>query len=107
VNSSLISLNVRQNNIGVVGKFLSPLLFISNLISSLLIRSGGECLVKAMQSNFTLRELVVADNKISREISVALAGRLRGSTRDVFNSFRSDQLSLPAVHKEREAKRYH
>jgi hypothetical protein len=60
-----------------------------------------------MQTNFTLKVLCVADNKISREVSVALAGRLRGSTRDVFESFRANELSLPKIHLEKVVYDYH
>ena len=86
INNTLTSLNLRQNSIGVI---------------------GGESLVKAMQHNFQIRILCVADNKISRDNAVAIAGRLRGSTKDVIQSFRADQLNIPAIHKEKIKREYH
>lgn len=85
-NKSLRSVNLRQNNIGVI---------------------GGECLVKAMQSNFQIKVLCVADNKISRDVSIAIAGRLRGSTKDVIESFRANQLTIPSIHLEKAKRIFH
>jgi hypothetical protein len=65
---------------------------------------GGELLVKAMQSNFQIKVLCVADNKISKEVAIALAARLRGSTKDIYESFRADQLKVPAIHTEKKSR---
>jgi hypothetical protein len=70
-----------------------------------LFQLGGEVLVQAMKKNLTLRKLCIADNKISAEVASQLAGRLRGTTKDVAESFRADQLSIPAIHLEKASKR--
>lgn len=54
-----------------------------------------------MKHNQTLRVLCIADNKISGEVASQLAGRLRGTTKDVAESFRADELQIPAIHLEK------
>lgn len=77
LNSTLTKLNLRQNNIGTV---------------------GGEAMVEAMKTNLSLRVLCIADNKIGAHLACELSGRLRGTTKEVAESFRATQLHIPAIH---------
>ena len=95
----MTSLNLRQNNIGVVGKEFDYSIFIIKRCAHSFL--GGEQLVDAMKKNRTLRVLVIADNKISGEVAAALAGRLKGNTKDVASSFRAKELTVPFIHQEK------
>lgn len=77
LNSTLTSLNVRQNNIG---------------------RIGGESFVIAMQKNVALKVLCIADNKISGDVAIGLAARLRGTSVDLIESFKAKQLIIPKIY---------
>ncbi len=67
--------------------------------------TGGEVLVHAMKSNHHLKILCIADNKISSELATQLSARLRGTTKDVAESFRAAQLQIPAIHLEKVSRR--
>lgn len=73
-------MNMRQNNIGVL---------------------GGEMIVDALKKNRSLRELCVADNRIGPENATAIAARLVGTARAIGRSFLIDQLQVPAIHLEK------
>lgn len=62
---------------------------------------GGELLADAMKKNLTLKVLVIADNKISGEVAASLAARLKGNTKDVAASFRTNELIVPLIHQEK------
>ncbi len=59
----------------------------------------------AMKHNQSLRILCIADNKISGEVASQLAARLRGTTKDVIESFKAHELAIPATHLEKVSKR--
>ena len=80
INKHLHSLNLRHNNIGIM---------------------GGEALLDAMQFNFDIRFLCVADNKVGPEVATHLAGRLRGSIADVARSVCSKELIIPSNYLEK------
>jgi hypothetical protein len=51
-----------------------------------------------MKVNLSLRVICIADNKIGTHLATALSARLRGTTKEVAESFCASQLQVPAIH---------
>jgi hypothetical protein len=63
--------------------------------------------MNALKKNRSIKILCVADNKISGEIAVGIAGRLHGNTIDVSKSFCASELNIRSIHLEKATKSHH
>lgn len=73
-NETLLYLNIRGNGIQA---------------------TGGAALAEALKTNYSLKELCVADNKIGTEIATAIAARIHSRVGHLKESFKAGEIVIP------------